>query len=139
MPLIKVTKISTVCKVSNKKLTSKKCFSEIHKLLQINCGIAFVLVSAIKIFNVMRRIKTFFRIPMEIKLLDSSNLQLVADDFAKASETLINYFRYINRAAFNNTGQQKKIFLLVPQILELFWSIFGALIPKVTAVFSHQL
>ena len=63
-----------------------------HKLLQINCGIAFVLVSAKKIFNVMRRIKTFFRIPMEIKLLDSSNLQLVADDFAKASETLINYF-----------------------------------------------
>ena len=40
---------------------------------------------------------------------------------------------------FNNTGQQKKIFLLVPQILELFWSIFGALIPKMTAVFSHQL
>ena len=41
--------------------------------------------------------------------------------------------------AVDYTGQQKKIFLLVPQILELFWSIFGALIPKMTAVFSHQL
>ena len=45
----------------------------------------------------------------------------------------------ISKKSSNNTGQQKKFFLLVPQILELFWSIFGALIPKMTAVFSHQL
>ena len=28
---------------------------------------------------------------------------------------------------------------LVPQVLKLFWGIFGTLIPKMTSVFSHQL
>ena len=39
----------------------------------------------------------------------------------------------------NYTGQQKKFFSLVHQILDLFWGIFGALIPKITSDFSHQL
>ena len=39
---------------------------------------------------------------MTIRLLDDINLQAVADDFAKASKTLKDYFGYINRTAFNN-------------------------------------
>ena len=39
-PLKKVTKLSTVCGVLNEKPSSKKCFSEMNKLLQIHCSIA---------------------------------------------------------------------------------------------------
>ena len=40
----KVTKISIVYEVLNKKPTNKKCLPEIHDLLQIYCGIAFRLL-----------------------------------------------------------------------------------------------
>ena len=58
MPLKKVTKISTVCEVLNKKPTSKKCLLEMHKLFQIYFSIALDLASAERIFSVTRRIET---------------------------------------------------------------------------------
>ena len=61
-PLKKVTKISTVCEVLSKKPTSKKCFLEIHKLLQIYCGVALVSAFAERCFSVIRRrIKAWLR------------------------------------------------------------------------------
>ena len=90
--LKKVTKISTVCEVLCKKPTSK------------NLDIALVSAFAERCFSVMRRIKIWLRSNMRDSpidqmfsnirknMLDNINLQAVADDFAKASETLINYF-----------------------------------------------
>ena len=63
-PLKKVTKISTVCQVLNKQPTQKKCLSEVHKLLQLYCGITLVSASAERSFSVMRRIKTWLRSTM---------------------------------------------------------------------------
>ena len=104
-PLKKVTKISTVCEILNKKPTSKKYLPEIHKLLQIYFSIALVSTSAERSFSVMRRIKTWLRSSMtdnsfnnqmfasiHKNLLDNINLQTVADDFVKASQIRINYF-----------------------------------------------
>ena len=95
----KVTKISTVCKVLNKKLTSKKCLSAIHKLFQIYCGIALVSAFAERSFSVIKRIKTWLRSTptdnslnnqmfanIHMNLLGNINLQAVADHFAKASK-----------------------------------------------------
>ena len=94
-PLKKVTKITSVCEILNKKPTSKKCLSEIHKLLQIYFSIALVSASSERSFSVMRRIKTWLRTSttdnslnnrmfanIHKNLLDNINLQAVADDFA---------------------------------------------------------
>ena len=75
-------------------------------MLQIDCGIALVSALTERNFSVIKRIKTWLRSGMtdnslnnrmfaniHINLFDNLNLQAVADDFAKASETLINYFR----------------------------------------------
>ena len=104
-PLKKVTKISTVCEVLNKKPTSKKCLPEILKLLQIYFNIALVSASAERSFSVMKRIKTWLRSSttdnsfnnrmfanIHKNLLDNINLHAVADDFVKASQIRINYF-----------------------------------------------
>ena len=99
-PLKKVTKISTACQILNKQPTQKKCLSEIHKLLQLYCGITLVSASAKSSFSVMRRIKTWLRSTMRdnsrmfanihMNVFDNINLQTVADNFAKPSDTVIN-------------------------------------------------
>ena len=76
-----------------------------HKLLQIFCGLALVSTSAERSFCAIRKIKTWLRYTMtnnslnnrmfakiHMNLFDNVNLQAVADEFAKASETLIKYF-----------------------------------------------
>ena len=73
---------------------------------------------------------------LKVQQNDASRFGTSTVLYSSSSSSL---FLFVSKRTIDNTGQQKKIFLLVPQILELFWSIFGALIPKMTAVFSHQL
>ena len=75
MALKKITKISTVCKVFSKKPTNKKCLSEIHKLLQIYCGIALVSAFTERCFSVMRKIKTWLKSNMRDKILTVSIIE----------------------------------------------------------------
>ena len=100
--LKKVTKISKVSHVLKKSRQARNAF---RKYI-IYYGIALVLASAERSFSVMRKIKAWLRSTVtdnsvnnrmfsniHKNLLDNVNLQTVADDFAKASETLINYLK----------------------------------------------
>ena len=81
------------------KLTGKKCLLEIHKLLQIYCGVALVSVVAERCFSVMRRIKIWFRSNMRgnitVSIIECLQIfielvrehQAVVDNFASTRNT----------------------------------------------------
>ena len=55
------------------------------------------------------------------------------------NQKLIDHIEQNKKGEIDYTSQQKIFFSVMPEILGLFWDIFGALIPKMTSVYSYQL
>lgn len=105
IPLRKVTKVSTICDVLNKKQSSKESLPEIDKLLCLYNSVPLVSATAERSFSVMRRIKSWLRSTMSANSLNNRMFSTIhknriddvctfkiAKDFVQASEQRRKYF-----------------------------------------------
>ena len=105
IPLLKVTKVSTICDVLTKKQSFKESLPQIDKLLSFYNVVPLVSATAERSFSVMRRIKSWLRSTMSHNSLNNRMFSTIhknriddicttaiAKDFVQANEQRRHYF-----------------------------------------------